>query len=140
MTRTCRDWPAPASTSRRHSGISATSASRLRPANCITERRTAPTHIVVRARRERDMLRIEVEDYCCKPRQCGGGGEADGERRFTSAGHIFQQHVALAQQRHQQQLDDRLLADDHAGDICAHLLRRRANSGRASVSAATAAS
>jgi len=43
--------------------------------------------------------------------------ERPRQRGLAGAGHVLQQHVALAQQRDQQQIDDRRLADDHAPDI-----------------------
>ena len=49
------------------------------------------------------------------------GGQRAGKHRLADAGHILQQHVPIAQQRYQQQLDHIALADDHTLDIIADL-------------------
>jgi hypothetical protein len=40
-----------------------------------------------------------------------------GQHRLADARHIFQQHVPVAEERDQQQLDHGVLADDHAVDL-----------------------
>ena len=43
-----------------------------------------------------------------------------GQHRLAQPGHVVQQHVALAQDRGEDVLDDPLAADDHAADAGAH--------------------
>jgi hypothetical protein len=44
-------------------------------------------------------------------------------RSVGGAGHAFEQHVALRQQRHEQQVERRILADDDAPDLLSKLPR-----------------
>ena len=44
-------------------------------------------------------------------------GQRLGQRRLADAGHVFDQHVAVAEQGHQQQLDHAILADDDLADV-----------------------
>ena len=50
-----------------------------------------------------------------------------GQHGLADARHVLDQHVPLAQQRHQQQVDDVALADDHPPNIVPRPLRHRAD-------------
>jgi hypothetical protein len=50
-------------------------------------------------------------------RQGHYGGEGLGQERLRGARHPFEQHVPLAQQAHEHEIDDVLLPDDDAIDL-----------------------